>query len=117
MAGFAISLQELQDRFHLSQAQLDAEVMVDDLAEVSSNIADHEMLGPTLGLKADDMAAIHEKNSQDIQRLTVLTKWKQRFVWKATYRVLIEALLRRGRADCAQNMCEMLAQSKYIGIN
>ena len=113
MAGFAISLQELQDKFRLSQAQLDAELSNEDLAEVSSIIAGHEMLGPVLGLTSDDMDAIsQQKAGLQNQRLTMLRIWKQKRAWKASYRMLIKALLKCNRADCAQKMCQLLAQSK-----
>ena len=37
--------------------------------------------------------------------------------WKATYRKLIEALLKCGREDIAKKVGELLAQSKYEHIS
>jgi len=106
MAGLEILLQDLQ----LSKDQLDAEVRKEHLSELSRIIDDHETLGPELGLTTDEMTAI---SSEQLQTLAVLRKWKQVFVWKATYRKLIEALLKCCRADLAKEVGELLARSKY----
>ena len=46
MARSGILMQELKDKFHLSQAQLDAEISDEHLRETSRIIADHRILGP-----------------------------------------------------------------------
>lgn len=100
MAGPGISLQDLMERYHLFQYQLDQEVSDDHLKEMSRIIDDRESVGLVLGLTPQEMTEI------------VLTKWKQKFVWKATYHTLIEALLKCSRADHAQDVCVLLASSK-----
>lgn len=110
MAGPRISLEELKNEFNLSQDQLDAKV---NLKEASIIIADPEILGEELGLSQTEMTAIRRLERLELQMSAVLRTWKQVFVWKATYRVLLEALLKIGRADCATDMCESLTKSKY----
>ena len=109
MAGPGISVQDLQKKYKLSKDMLDTEVSKEHLEEASRIIADHEILGAALGLTS---AEIIQGRRPEIQRLEMLRKWKQQWVWKATYRILIEALLKWKRADYARGISELLAQSK-----
>ena len=110
----ALSLQDLIVKNGLSPHQLDQEVSEEHLRDVSRIIADHEIVGAELGLTtADATAIVSDARTQELQKMEMLKKWKQRFAWKATYRQLIEALLKCGRGDNAQNVCELLVQSKH----
>ena len=113
MAVAGISLQELKDKFHLSQEQLDAEISDEHLKEASKIIADHEILGAELGLTQEEMTAISLEKTLELQRLAMLRRWKQKLAWKANYRTLIEAHLKCGRADRARDMCKLLTQCTY----
>lgn len=108
----SISLQEVKDRYGLTDQQLGEGVNRQHLREASRFIADHKILGLELGLTSAEMAAINQDQSQELQRLVMLEKWKQRFAWKATYHKLIDALLKCNRADLVQQVCELLASSK-----
>ena len=108
-----ISLQKVKERFHLSQNQLDAEVSQEHLIAANRIIGDHRILGPQLGLSPEEMDDIKQERSPKLQRSAMLKKWKEKFAWEATYGVLIEALLKCSRADCAGNVCKLLTQSKY----
>ena len=111
MAESEVSLQDLVERFKLSNHQLDAEVSDEHLRKASRIIADHKILGPEVGLSSAEMTAIDQQPPEH-QRFAMLEKWKQKLDWKATYRKLIEALLRCSRADTARQVCELLTQSK-----
>ena len=114
MAEKGISLQALTDRFHLSQDMLDKEVSEEHLREVSRIIDDHEIVGPELGLSQPQMFAINsDAKTQELRRMKMLEKWKHIFACEATYRKLIKVLLKCRRGDIAQNVCELLVQSKY----
>lgn len=111
MAG--ISLQDLIHRFHLSQDLLDKEVSDKHVREASRIIDDHKILGSELGLTTSEMTAINENaKTHELQKEAMLTKWKQKFLWKATYRALLNALLSCSRANHARELCKLLAQSK-----
>lgn len=114
MAGNGISLQDLIDKYNLSEHMLERELSEEHLTKVSRIIDDHEMVGPELGLTPSEMTTIRsDVNRQELQRLEMLTKWKQKCSWKATYRKLIEGLLRCSRGDNARKVCELLTQSKH----
>ena len=80
---------------------------------MSRIIADHEIVGPELGLSDAEMDEINaDAKTQQLRRMKMLKTWKQKFAWKATYRRLIEALLNCHRGGDAQKVCELLAPSK-----
>ena len=49
-----------------------------------------------------------EGTGEKEKKLKILEKWKCKLAFKATYRVLIEALLEAGRADQAMKVCDLL---------
>ena len=115
MAGPRILLQDLIDRFQLSQKLLDQELSDEHLTKASKIIADHEILGPRLGLTEQEMIAIErDARTHELKKEAMLRKWKQKFSWRATYCMIIEALLECNRADHAREVCELLAQSKFF---
>ena len=109
MAGSRISVEDLIEKYTLSQDLLDQEVSEEHLKEVSRIIEDPEIVGPELGLTPPEMTTVSSNaRSKELQRAAMLTKWKQTHAFKATYKKLIKALLKCHRADHAQRVCELL---------
>ena len=109
----AISLQDLIERFQLSPHQLDTELSEGHLGEVSRIIDNHHIVGPELGLSRQEMTTISsDVHGMELQKIEMLRVWKRKCVWRATYRILIEAFLRCNRGDYARKVCELLTQSK-----
>ena len=46
------------------------------------------------------------------KRVEMLRKWKEKFAFKATYRVFIKALLSCGKASDAIDACKAIVSSK-----
>ena len=114
----ATSLQDLIEKYHLTSHQLDKEVSEEHLMDVSWIIADHETVGPALELSDVEMTAVDaDARTQQLKKMKMLKTWKQKFAWKATYRRLIEALLRCHRGGDAQKVCELLAPSKHRHVD
>lgn len=71
-------------------------------------------MGPELGLTVSEITAINrDAPTHELKKTATLRKWKDKYAWNATYRNLIEALLKCTRAEHAQEVCELLTQSKY----
>ena len=114
----ATSLQDLIEKYQLSPHQLDKEVSEEHLRDMSRIIADHEIVGPELGLSDAEMVAVDtDARTQQLKKMKMLKTWKQEFSFKATYRRLIEALLRCHRGGDAQKVCELLASSKHRHVD
>ena len=50
-----------------------------------------------------------ENTREEEKRIAALRKWKARNGSKATYKVLVDALLNRGEQNQAENLCKILA--------
>lgn len=73
-ARSGISLQDLIDRFQLSQDHLDKEVNDDHLRKVSRIIDDHEIVGYELKLTEPEMTAVNQTGTPELQRAAMLRK-------------------------------------------
>ena len=72
-----------------------------------------ELVGRFLGLDPPEISGIAEDNrTAPLRRLAVLKSWKSKFTFKATYRALITALLKCGKANLASKVCEILAEKE-----
>ena len=72
-----------------------------------------ELIGQHLKLTQSQISAVDgDYKTIDQKRLGLLLKWKMLFAHKATYRVLIAALLACGKADQALEVCKILAQKQ-----
>ena len=72
-------------------------------------------MAPHLGLSRSEVDEVErEGGAEKEKRQKILDSWKGKFAFKAKYIVLIEALLKIGRADQAEQLCRLLVpqQSK-----
>ena len=63
-------------------------------------------------MKADIVAVDGDYRSVKEKRIGMLERWKEKFAFKATYRVFIEALLSCGKASDVTEACKVIASSK-----
>ena len=83
--------------------------------EASRIIDYHKLVGYQLGLSEAEMTAINvNEREQELRRVVMLKRWKQKYAQEATYKKLIEALLSCRRAQQATELCKLLAQSECI---
>ena len=110
MADQGITLEELTERFKLPSDVLKNEVSVDDIKKISTFLESWKLIAPCLGLSEGDIEAIDRNGkSEEEKRLLMLQRWKQAFIFKATYKKLVNALLSIKRADLALNVCQTLS--------
>ena len=90
---------------------IDKECSDNDILEFGDFCDPWELVGKYLRLGESELSAIAEDNrTVSLRRLGVLQKWKSKLAFKATYRVLIDALLKCGKAHQALQVCQILAQ-------
>jgi hypothetical protein len=74
---------------------------------------DWQLTGFHLELTNSDIDAVDEDyRTAEQKRIRMLMKWKEKFAFKATYRVFIEALLSCGKASDAIDACKAIVSSK-----
>ena len=70
---------------------------------------------PSLDL--NDIDAENRGLSEKEKRVACLRKWKSRYGAEATYRVIVQSVLKCGKVNSAEGICQQLLQaSKHGGI-
>ena len=88
---------------------LSRECSQDVLLKLTNFCSVWKLIGQHLGLTEFDITAVDADNTTvDEKRVAVLRKWKDKFAFKATYRVLIEALLAAGKTQDAVEACKVI---------
>lgn len=84
------------------------------LPEVANFCKEWKLIGRHLKLTGADIAAVDGDNrTVGDKRIGMLSKWKDKWAFKATNRVLIEALLAVGNASCAIAAANIMGRGKY----
>ena len=97
----------------IEEANLDIEVTNDCFHEISLSLSDWRLLD--LLTDAEVGAIESSSHTEESKKKAFLNKWKQKLSSKATYRLLVDALLRIERKDDALKLCKLLKskQSEY----
>ena len=90
MAG--ISLQELIAYVGISADKLNQQCSDKHISDISLFLTNWQSIAPHLGLTESE----------------ALQTWKAKYLFKATYRALVDVLLKIGRADFAEKVCRLL---------
>ena len=89
--------------------KLDEPCSDEHLRTISSDLTHWRTVAPHLGLEDGDIEEIErDARKESEKRPKVLRKWKNKYSFKATYRVLTEALLKCHMADHAEKICCLL---------
>jgi hypothetical protein len=97
------------DKLDILNQECSQEVLVD----LARYCVKWKMIGYRFELTESDITAVNgDYQSVDEKRVGMLRRWKERFAFKATYRVLIEALLSCGKTSDAIDACKAIVSSK-----
>ena len=105
-----ITIDELVVQAGIEVINLDQQCNNDDFLTLYEFCDPWELIGQHLKLTRSQISAVDGDNkTMDQKRLGLLQKWKDTFAHKATYRVLVTALLACGKAEQALEVCKTLA--------
>ena len=91
---------------------LELECSSEMLPNLANLFVDWKLLSFHLKLTPAEIAAIDGDNhTVDEKQIGMLVKWRGRFAFGATYRVLVQALLDCGRVSDAVDMCKAISSS------
>ena len=103
---------ELCKRFELSDEDIDKEVSDDHILKIYPQLEKWKRVAAHLGLTQADVQAIESgaKPDEELMRLYMLQEWKKkkRLDGKATYQVLLEALIECSCSESAIQVCKLL---------
>ena len=89
---------------------LDQECSTEMLPNLAKFIIDWKLIGYHLKLTTAEITAIDGDNrTVDEKRVGMLLKWREKLAFKATYRLLVQALLDCERASDAIDVCKMIS--------
>ena len=101
-----VSLQDLVKSCGIEEVLLDREVTYVHFYEISRCLCEWKLAALKLNISQAEVDAIERENGKaELQRVNFLGVWKQKMSFRATYRVLVEALLSIGRAEDARGVC------------
>ncbi len=97
----------------VTESQLDKPCSNVDIADIASFFGSWRDVAPHLGLDETNVEEVEEDGRKGAERrLKALQKWKSKFGFKATYKWLVEALMKVNLADRAEKVCQ-LVKSQY----
>ena len=104
------TVQDLIVCAELTDESIDKECSDEHLRVISCFLEKWELVSSFLCLERIHIEEIKHDSNNDLRlmRLKALLKWKSMFATDATYRVLLEALLRSGLTDQANQVCRLL---------
>ena len=116
MAG--ITFEELIAYVGISADELNKPCSDEHIASISLFLANWQTVAPHLGLTETDEEDVEEegKKTQD-KRYKTLRRWKDKNLFKATYRVLVDVFLKLGKANLAEKVCRLLVDEGMYKIS
>ena len=107
----AVTLDELLKKTEIHPEKLNRRISDDDLREIAlfKTLTNWRTVATYLGLDKNDLDAIkREEDDEQMRKLNALEKWKGKFGSKATYRKLVDVLLKLEKTDAAEDVCHLL---------
>ena len=113
-----ITLEEIATKAGIDKLDIfDQECSQKMFLSLSQHCVDWRLIGLYLDLTKADIAAVDEDNRiADEKRAGMLGRWKEKFAFRATYRVFIEALLACGKAEDAVNACKTIVKGQLASV-
>ena len=115
-----VTLQKLMRRYNLTDEQLNREIGNSDFPSLAIYFDDVDIHSNAMGLAPAEQADVKRVyHSEGIQAamMKCLKIWKQRNSSRATYRALLDIVLRLGKEETADKICQQLTQRKYMCIS
>ena len=114
-----VTLQELLEQYKLTDEQLDSEIKKCDtpvIAHYFDNVVLYSSAMELTSAQEADMKELRHVKGTQTAMMTCLQIWKQHDSSQATYRALLDIVLRLGKGDTADQICQHLTQRKYMYI-
>ncbi len=106
-----VGLQELMDKYHVDTVQLDREIPDNEVPVIAAYFDSVELYSQAMGLSAAEQTTVRTNHDAQTAMVRCLSIWKQHDPYKATYRALVELLLKLNRTAVAAQVCQFLAQN------
>lgn len=104
-----VTLDELLKEVGISPTQLNKPCTREHLQDIVLFLESWRTVARHLGLSKVQVEDVEcDASAEKEKRQAFLESWKAKLGFKATYMVIVEALLKMGRADQAEQVCRVL---------
>lgn len=107
-----VTLDELLKEVGITHKQLEEKCTNEHLHDIALFLKSWRTLAPQLGLSDEVEAVERNSHGEEEKRQKFLELWKAKFAFKVKFKVLVEALLKIGRADQAEEVCRLLVSQQ-----
>ena len=111
------TLDGLVERVGIQPPSLLEQSCSDEHLNSISLFLDWRRVAPHLGLKQPDIEEIESKKTEPEKRLETLQKWKMKYGYCATYKALVQVLLKVENASHAERVCRLLQAQVHTSMS
>ncbi len=111
-----VTFQKLIKQYNLTDEQLNSEIEDSDTPKMALCFDDVELYSSAMGLAIAERADVNQSRGTVTAMMKCLQIWKEHNPLQATYRALLDIVLRLGKVDTADQICQQLTQREYIII-
>ncbi len=115
-----VTLQKLMRRYKLTDEQLNSKIRSSDIYLLATHFDDVELYLNAMELppaEQTDVSMLRRSQGTQGAMINCLKIWKERDPFQATYRALLDIVLRLGKGETADHICRQLTQCKYMCIS
>ncbi len=115
-----VTFQKLIQQYNLTDEQLNSEIEVSDTPEMALCFDDVELYSSAMELapaEQADVNMLYHREGTQTAVMKCLKIWKQHDPSRATCRALLDIVLRLGKGDTADRICQQLTQREHNYYN
>ncbi|XP_064389447.1 uncharacterized protein LOC135337439 [Halichondria panicea] len=109
-----VTLQGLINHYNLIDEQLNSEIKKADTPFIAEYFDNAELYSSAMGLTTAEEADVKESRGNQVAMMKCLQIWKERYPSQATYRALLDIVLRLGKGETADKICRQLTQHRTL---
>ena len=105
----AMKVEDLLKYVGVHPEKLNKRISDDHICEIALFLTEWKTVAPFLGLDENELDAIEEEEKKEqVKKLKALQKWKSKTGFQATYRKVVQVLLKLEKVDVAEKVCRLL---------
>ncbi len=110
------ALQELVDKYQLTTSQVNHEIQQEDISYLATSFDNVEYYMDVLGLSSGEQTDVINKADTHAAMIKCLKIWKGNKLSQATFRTLLEMLVKLRKGEIADHVCQYLKVSACVYV-
>ena len=113
----SIALQKLMDKYQLTTFQIDREIQQKDVLYLAAWFDNVEYYVDAMELSPGEHSDARKTESNHLAMIMCLKIWKSKKLSQATFRALLEMLVKLKKGEIADNVCHYIKVSVCVCLN